>query len=46
MRRIVHWMQPTVDGCVEGPNREFDWPIVLPETFEPGVVLLRHEGVR
>ena len=100
MRKVILWMQKAVDGYVEGPNGEFDWPVVLPEmnrffitkqtagaflradlvdefhlfthpvvlgggrplfsplerrlpvrlveatTFEPGVVLLRHERVR
>ncbi len=32
MRKIVLWMQQTVDGYVEGPNGEFDWPVVLPDT--------------
>jgi dihydrofolate reductase len=30
-RRVILWMQQTVDGFFEGPNGEFDWPIVLPE---------------
>ena len=32
MRKVILWMQQTVDGHVEGPHGEFDWPIVLPET--------------
>ena len=31
MRKVILWMQQTVDGYVEGPNGEFDWPVVLPE---------------
>ena len=31
MRRIILWMQQSVDGYIEGPQGEFDWPIVLPE---------------
>ncbi len=31
MRRVILWMQQTVDGYAEGPNGEFDWPVVLPE---------------
>lgn len=28
MRRIFSFMVATVDGYYEGPNQEFDWPIV------------------
>ncbi|SFQ24374.1 Dihydrofolate reductase [Amycolatopsis arida] len=28
MRKVVLWMQVSVDGFVEGPNGEFDWPVV------------------
>ena len=31
MRKVILWMQQTVDGHVAGPNGEFDWPVVLPE---------------
>jgi dihydrofolate reductase len=31
MGNVILWMQQTVDGYVEGPNGEFDWPVVLPE---------------
>ncbi|MCU1375024.1 MAG: folA [Actinomycetia bacterium] len=31
MGRVVLWMQQTVDGYVEGPNGEFDWPLVEDE---------------
>ena len=31
MRKVILWMQQTVDGYMEGPDGEFDWPIVLPE---------------
>ena len=30
-RKVILWMQQTVDGYIEGPDGEFDWPIVLPE---------------
>src|SRR5437899_2566827 len=32
MGRVVLWMQASVDGFTEGPNGEFDWPIVAEDT--------------
>src|SRR5437588_336691 len=32
MGRVVLWMQASVDGFTEGPNGEFDWPIVADDT--------------
>jgi dihydrofolate reductase len=29
---VVLWMQQSVDGYTEGPNGEFDWPIVADDT--------------
>ena len=31
MRKVILWMQQSVDGFIEGPNGEFDWPIVREE---------------
>jgi dihydrofolate reductase len=31
MREIVHMVHTSLDGCVEGPNGEFDWPVLGPE---------------
>lgn len=31
MRRIVYWVHTSVDGFIEGPNGEFDWPRLGPE---------------
>jgi dihydrofolate reductase len=31
MRKIVHMVHTSLDGCVEGPNGEFDWPVMGPE---------------
>ena len=31
MRKVILWMQRSVDGYIEGPNRAFDWPIVREE---------------
>jgi dihydrofolate reductase len=28
MREIVHMVHTSLDGCVEGPNGEFDWPVM------------------
>ncbi|MEV7045141.1 dihydrofolate reductase family protein [Amycolatopsis sp. NPDC051061] len=31
MREIVHMVHTSLDGCVEGPAGEFDWPVLGPE---------------
>jgi len=31
VRKVILWMQQTVDGYFSGPNGEFDWPVVLPK---------------
>jgi dihydrofolate reductase len=31
MREIVYFVHTSLDGCVEGPNGEFDWPVMGPE---------------
>jgi hypothetical protein len=31
MRKLSLWMQVSLDGYTEGPNGEFDWPIVKEE---------------
>ena len=28
MARLVYWMMASLDGFVEGPNGELDWPLV------------------
>jgi hypothetical protein len=28
MRKIIHWVHTSVDGFVDGPNGEFDWPVM------------------
>ena len=38
MRKIVWMMSVSVDGYMEGPNREIDWHMV-----GKGVALLRYE---
>jgi dihydrofolate reductase len=37
MRKILSFMVATVDGYYEGPNQEFDWPVVDEEFNEFGV---------
>ena len=34
MRNVILWMQQSVDGFIEGPNGEFDWPIVREELHQ------------
>ncbi|TDC89286.1 dihydrofolate reductase [Nonomuraea deserti] len=31
MRKIIHFVHTSLDGFVEGPNGEFDWPVMGPE---------------
>jgi dihydrofolate reductase len=31
MRKIVHFVHTSLDGFVEGPKGEFDWPLMGPE---------------
>ena len=37
MRRILAFLVTTVDGYYEGPNQEFDWPVVDEEFNEFGL---------
>jgi dihydrofolate reductase len=31
MRKIIYWVHTSLDGHIEGPNGEFDWPTLGPE---------------
>lgn len=31
MRKIIHFVHTSLDGNIEGPNGEFDWPAMGPE---------------
>jgi dihydrofolate reductase len=31
MRKLVYWVHSSVDGYIDGPNGEFDWPTMGPE---------------
>lgn len=31
MRKIIYWVHTSVDGFVDGPDGEFDWPLMGPE---------------
>ncbi|WP_436535274.1 dihydrofolate reductase family protein [Actinoplanes sp. HUAS TT8] len=31
MRKIIYWVHTSVDGFVNGPHGEFDWPVMGPE---------------
>ncbi|KAB8196622.1 dihydrofolate reductase [Nonomuraea phyllanthi] len=28
MRKIIHWVHTSVDGHIDGPQGEFDWPVM------------------
>jgi dihydrofolate reductase len=44
MREVSLWMQMSLDGYTEGPNGEFDWPIVNEELHTYFVDELRAMG--
>ncbi|HEY2792729.1 MAG TPA: dihydrofolate reductase family protein [Micromonosporaceae bacterium] len=31
MRKIIYWVHTSIDGFIDGPNGEFDWPSMGPE---------------
>ena len=31
MRKIIYWVHASVDGFIDGPNGEFDWPVMGPQ---------------
>jgi dihydrofolate reductase len=31
MRKIIYWVHASVDGFIDGPAGEFDWPVMGPE---------------
>ncbi|NUO56480.1 MAG: dihydrofolate reductase [Hamadaea sp.] len=31
MRKVIYWVHTSIDGFVDGPNGEFDWPVMGPE---------------
>jgi dihydrofolate reductase len=33
MRKIIYWVHTSVDGFVDGPGGEFDWPVLGPELW-------------
>jgi dihydrofolate reductase len=39
MRKIIHFVHESLDGFIEGPNGEFDWPVMGPELSDYGVAL-------
>ncbi|MDE3724193.1 dihydrofolate reductase family protein [Nocardiopsis sp. N85] len=34
MAELVHFVHQSIDGHIEGPNGEFDWPVMGPELSE------------
>ncbi|MFE5333084.1 dihydrofolate reductase family protein [Embleya sp. NPDC056575] len=43
MRKILYMVHQSVDGYIEGPNGEFDWPTMGPELSDFGQTI--NEGV-
>ena len=31
MRKLIYWVHTSIDGFVDGPDGEFDWPVMGPE---------------
>lgn len=31
MRKIIYWVHTSIDGFINGPQGEFDWPVMGPE---------------
>ncbi|MDX3005543.1 dihydrofolate reductase family protein [Kribbella solani] len=31
MRKLIYWVHSSIDGYIDGPNGEFDWPVMGPE---------------
>lgn len=31
MRKIIYWVHTSIDGHIDGPDGEFDWPVLGPE---------------
>ncbi|MEU7876213.1 dihydrofolate reductase family protein [Dactylosporangium sp. NPDC049140] len=31
MRKVIYWVHTSVDGFIDGPDGEFDWPVMGPE---------------
>ena len=31
MRKIIYWVHASADGFIDGPNGEFDWPVLGPQ---------------
>ncbi|HCT75864.1 MAG TPA: deaminase [Micromonosporaceae bacterium] len=31
MRKLIYWVHESLDGHIDGPNGEFDWPVMGPE---------------
>jgi dihydrofolate reductase len=31
MRKIIYWVHTSIDGFIDGPDGEFDWPVMGPQ---------------
>lgn len=45
MRRVTYSMSVSLDGYVEGPNGDFDWPGLSDEVFDIALEEIREVGV-
>jgi dihydrofolate reductase len=44
-KKIIVWMQSSLDGFTAGPNGEFDWPVIGDEIHTHFVTTLRDAGL-
>ncbi|MDZ5444042.1 dihydrofolate reductase family protein [Micromonospora sp. 4G57] len=44
MRKIIYWVHQSVDGFIEGPNGEFDWPVMREELSAYSLELSERAG--
>ncbi|GIH95582.1 dihydrofolate reductase family protein [Planobispora siamensis] len=44
MRKVIYWVHTSIDGHIEGPDGEFDWPSMGPELSAYSIALSREAG--
>ncbi|UVS78148.1 dihydrofolate reductase family protein [Actinokineospora sp. UTMC 2448] len=44
MRKVIHFVHSSVDGYIEGPEGEFDWPAMGPELSAYSLALSERAG--
>ncbi|MGW5053838.1 dihydrofolate reductase family protein [Actinokineospora sp. NPDC004072] len=44
MRKLIHFVHSSADGCIDGPRGEFDWPEMGPELSAYSLALCERAG--